>query len=211
MSVQSCDTRSSNRTFASFDPRAMDTRTRAAAAAAQASSSTTTKVSQKIGTKPPRALPPKFQPAATDSVEPPASPNNRQPLARAPASPSRIARIKLVTKTGSDLHLTYAEGQKENQKETGQDSKRPQAGMATTDARDLDAEESFSMKALAAALPPPRKAPTKEATVDIGRYDGGFENEDDQPNKDVVISPEAQKILELDSSFGSEVCLSHSS
>lgn len=58
------------------------------------------------------------------------------------------------------------------------------------------------MKALEATLPQPSK-PSKlasTAAVDIGKYDGGFERDDDQPNKDTLISPEADRVLQLDSS-----------
>ena len=58
------------------------------------------------------------------------------------------------------------------------------------------------MQSIADALPKVKKvAEVKQQSIDIGTYDGGFENEDDMPNRDIPISRESLKLLELDSSI----------
>ncbi|KAG8873755.1 spindle assembly checkpoint kinase [Tulasnella sp. 331] len=173
----------------------MDTRTRAATSATQ-TTTTQSKIASKLLMKAPRLLPPKFQPSASTKefvVQPPTSSNSQQPTTKAqpasqPPSPSKIARLKPITKT-------ILEGQQERQKEKHQDN----GTTLTTWAAQHTAEriQPFDMVSLAVALPP-----VKPETFDIGPYDGGLEDEDDQPNKDVAITPEAESLLRLDSSLG---------
>lgn len=171
-------------------------RTRAAAAVTQTTTSQS-KMASKLLMKAPRVLPPKFQPSASakeSAVQPPTSPNNLQPLIKAlpasqPPSPSKITRLKPMTKN----HVP--DNSLEKQKENRQDDGTALPTRSTQHAAEL--VQPFDMKSLAVALPLVRPG-----AFDIGSYDGGLEDEDDQPNKHVTITPEAEKLLRLGSSLG---------
>ncbi|KAG8991361.1 spindle assembly checkpoint kinase [Tulasnella sp. JGI-2019a] len=136
--------------------------------------------------KPPRPFPPKFQPTAKDVVQLPTRPDNREHLAKAPLSPSKI-KLKFTT---TNIIESKSETLKENRSDDGTMPQEPNQ-------RPANAASPFDMQSLAIALPPP-----KSDAFDIGSYDGGLENEDNQHHQDVVITPEAEKLLGLDSSLG---------
>jgi hypothetical protein len=147
--------------------------------------------------KPARVLPAKF------TIPPPATKgqsSTRQPLNTStsnppsPTKPSAIPRSKPTPNVSFEQENVALESTSSLVKTKivpSQDSQGTSNPNAST----------FSMKSLAAALPKTTAAAkTLPANVDIGTYDGGFEDGGDQQFNGVVISAEAEEVLKLDSS-----------